>query len=237
MNTMQEKNTLKQWAIDDQPREKLLAKGKSSLSNSELLAILLKSGSKNETAVELAKKILDSCHNNLLELNKLGIEKLKKFKGVGLVKAITIEAALELGKRRQLSEAKEQIKILSSNDAYQYLKISLEDLNHEEAWAIFLDSGSKIISMECISKGGMHATLMDSKIIFKRGLELSARSIIISHNHPSGELTPSKQDLDITKNLVEAGKVIGINIVDHLIIGKTNYYSFSDHNNIISVSG
>ncbi len=228
------KSTLKTWAQDDQPREKLLSKGKESLSNSELLAILLGSGSKNETAVELAKRILEQCENNLIELSKLSINDLKKFKGVGVVKAITIEAALELGRRRQLSDAKEFAKITCSRDSYNFFKSKMEDLKHEEAWIIYLDRGNKVISVENISKGGLHATIIDHKIIFKKAIELNSSNIILAHNHPSGVLTPSKQDIQMTKQIFQAGKIMDINLLDHLIISSTSYYSFADDNKIES---
>jgi DNA repair protein RadC len=219
---------IKLWAEDDRPREKLLSKGKSALSNSELLAIILGSGNREESAVDLAKRILDSCDQNLVELSKLGIERLKKFKGIGTVKAISIEAALELGRRRQQSEAKEKAVINGSQSAYHLIKANLQDLNHEEFWVMFLNRANKILSIENISKGGITGTVADSRIIFTRAMELKSTGIILVHNHPSGSLKPSSQDIDLTKKMKAAGQTLDISVLDHLIVSDQGYYSFSD---------
>lgn len=228
------KGGIKDWAADDKPREKLLIKGKNALSNSELLAIIISSGSINESAVDLSKRILESCDNNLVSLSKLNIAQLKKFKGIGTVKALTIEAALELGRRRQASAAVERPQIINSNDAYQYLKTMMEDIQHEEAWVLFLDRNSKPIAIENVSKGGLSSTVIDTKTVYKRAIEIGASMIIMAHNHPSGNCKPSKADDHITKQFVETGKLIDIQLADHLIITSTAYYSYADQNQIIN---
>ncbi len=220
------------WAEDDRPREKLLIKGKAALSNSELLAIILASGNKEESAVNLAKRILESCDQNLVELSKLGIEHLKKFKGIGPVKAINIEAALELGRRRQQAEAKEKQIISGSQSAYQLIRAQLQDIPHEEFWALYLNRANKLLRIENISKGGITGTVADGRIIFTRALELKSTGIILVHNHPSGSLKPSSQDMDLTRKMKLAGQSLDIQILDHLIISDQGYYSFADEGTI-----
>ncbi len=221
-------HSIKCWAEDDRPREKMLNKGKHALSNSELLAIILASGNKEESAVDLAKRILDSCDQNLIELSKLGIERLKKFKGIGMVKAITIEAALELGRRRQQSEAKSKLSINSSKTAYDLLKAQLQDLSHEEFWVLYLNRANKILSSENISKGGIVGTVADRRLIYTRALELKSTGIILAHNHPSGALRPSTEDIDLTKKMKSAGQTLDIAVLDHIIISDQGYFSFAD---------
>lgn len=227
-NTTKENQSIKSWAEDDRPREKLLLKGKDSLSNSELLAILLRSGSKDESALSLAKRILESCNNNLFELSKIGMDHFKKFKGVGKVKAITILAALEIGKRRQQSEALHRPTIQGSRDAYEMVKSNLEELQHEESWAMFLNRRNAILGIEKMSAGGISGTIMDMRMIYKRAIEHQASGIILVHNHPSGNLKPSSADMDITSKAKSAGTALDIQLLDHLIISEHGYYSFAD---------
>lgn len=227
-NTTKENQSIKTWAEDDRPREKLLLKGKDSLSNSELLAILLRSGSRDESALSLAKRILESCNNNLFELSKIGMDHFKKFKGVGKVKAITILAALEIGKRRQQSEALHRPTIQGSRDAYEMVKYNLEELQHEESWAMFLNRRNAILGIEKMSAGGISGTIMDMRMIYKRAIEHQASGIILVHNHPSGNLKPSSADLDITSKAKSAGTALDIQLLDHLIISEHGYYSFAD---------
>lgn len=219
---------IKAWAEADRPREKLALKGKNTLSDAELIAILIGSGNKNETAVELSKKILASINNDLNELGKLSISDLTKFNGIGEAKAISIIAALELGRRRKTSDVEKRTKVTSSKDAYNSISPVLSDLQHEEFWVIYLNRNNEIIKQENISKGGVSGTVADSKIIFKRAIETLASAIILSHNHPSGNLKPSNADIQLTKKLKEAGTMLDIPVLDHLIIGEKDYFSFAD---------
>lgn len=216
------------WAEDDRPREKLMANGRQTLSNAELLAILIGSGSPKESAVKLAQRILDSVDNNLNELGKRSLAELMKFKGIGEAKAITIAAALEMGRRRQLSASLEKPIIKSSKDAYLMAIPLITDLKHEEFWILLLSKSNKIIGKEKLSVGGMDATVVDIRIVFRKALEGSAIAIILCHNHPSGTLRPSPADVELTNKLKIAGDTIGIPVLDHLIIGDGGYYSFAD---------
>ncbi len=220
---------IKSWAEDDRPREKMLRRGKQNLSDAELLAILIGSGSRNETAVGLSQRILKSVENNLNELGKVSLAELMRFKGIGEAKAISIAAALELGRRRQLSKHIDRTQILSSKDGYNCIAPILMDLNHEEFWIILLNRANKVISKERISAGGVSGTVVDAKIIFRKTLEVApASSIILCHNHPSGNTRPSQADIDITKKLKKAGETLDILVLDHLIITENGYYSFAD---------
>lgn len=219
---------LKSWAEDDRPREKLITKGRSSLSDAELLAILLGSGNREETAVQLAQRILNSNKNSINELAKLQLKDLQKFKGVGEAKAVSVLAALEIGRRRKDEESFGKTKILASKHAYDVLKAKLKDLPHEEFWVIFLNRSNSILKIECISKGGVSGTIVDSRLILKPAIEHLASSLILAHNHPSGNLNPSQEDLLLTKKVKEASKLIDIIVQDHLIIGDETYYSFAD---------
>lgn len=221
--------TIKNWADDDKPREKLIQKGAKSLSDAELIAILIGSGNKNETAVELSKRILNQFNNNLNELGKKSILDLMQFNGIGEAKAISIIAALELGKRRKLSEVIEKTKITSSQDVYDYFQAFISDLNHEEFWVLFLNRSNKVIDHYKVSQGGVAGTVIDVKIIVKNALEKLASSVILCHNHPSGNLQPSDADMNITKKIAEAAKFFDINMLDHLIIGDNSYFSFADN--------
>lgn len=225
-------NGIKTWAEDDRPREKFLLKGKHSLSNAELLAILIGTGTKNESAVDLGRKILQLTAENLNELAKLSINDLKKIKGIGEAKAITIAAALELGRRRKEENAKEVEIIRTSREAFNYFEPMVADLPHEEFWILLLARNRKVICKKQISAGGVAGTVVDMKIIFKHAIEHLASYIILCHNHPSGNLTPSSADIQITKSLKTSGKLLEIEIVDHIIIGGDKYYSFADNDDI-----
>ena len=220
--------SIKQWAVDDRPREKLLSKGIYSLSDAELIAILLGSGSRNESAVELAKKILNTHNNNLNELGKVSIEQLIKNKGVGEAKAVTIMAAMELGRRRKLADVMNRPKVTQSADVYEIFKPILADLPYEEFWVILLNRSNKIIAKEKISQGGVSGTVTDIRLILKKAIEKLACSLILCHNHPSGNLKPSESDISITKKLSEAGKFMEINVLDHIIVTDQAFYSFAD---------
>jgi DNA repair protein RadC len=219
---------IKEWALEDRPREKLLNKGIGSLSDAELIAILIGSGSKNETAVELAKKILNNVQNNLNELGKLNVEELKRLKGIGEAKAITIIAALELGRRRKLAEVKNKQKITSSQDVYNYFQPLLGDLPHEEFWILLLNRSNKVIDQHKISQGGISGTVIDVRMILKNAIERLACSLILCHNHPSGNLQPSESDKKITTKLKDAAQIMDIQVLDHLIITDNDYFSFAD---------
>ncbi len=225
-----EKLNIKQWAEEDRPREKLLLKGKNALSDAELIAILISSGNKTETAVELSKKILASVNNDLNQLAKLNLNDLMQFNGIGEAKAITIAAALELGRRRKESVEEKKIKIGSSKNAYESINDVLSDLPHEEFWVLYLNRKNEIIKRENISKGGVTGTVADGKIIFKNAVNLLASSVILCHNHPSGNLKPSEADIKLTKKMKEIGVIMETPVVDHIIVGNNNYFSFADEN-------
>ncbi|MCW3785523.1 RadC family protein [Plebeiibacterium sediminum] len=228
-----QKLSIKNWAVEDRPREKLLSKGITSLSNAELIAILIGSGNRDESAVDLSKRILHDANNNLNELGKYSIENLQKnYRGIGEAKAISIVAALELGKRRKLSEIQEKTQIRSSHDVFELMHPVLSDLPHEEFWIIFLNRANKVISSRKISQGGLSGTVIDTRIIMKSALEQLASSIILCHNHPSGNKLPSQQDKSITSKLKEAGKIMDIPVLDHIIVTDGGYYSFADEGEI-----
>ncbi|MBK9455083.1 MAG: DNA repair protein RadC [Chitinophagales bacterium] len=224
--------TLKQLAEEDRPREKLQLKGRQSLTNAELLAILIGSGNAKETAVELSQRILLHYRNNLDVLGRLTIDDLLKFNGIGPAKAITIIAALELGRRRNLAEAEQKVQIKSSRDIYEVMYPLIADLPNEEFWVLHLNKANRIIDKERISIGGIGGTVVDVKIILKSALQKLASAMILVHNHPSGNLTPSDADLSITKKLRDAATYLEIMVLDHVIIGDKNYYSFADNGNI-----
>lgn len=219
---------IKSWAEEDRPREKLLLKGKASLSDAELLGILIATGIQNMTAVDIAKVILQSVQNDLNQLARLSVKDLSKFKGIGEAKAITIVSALELGRRKKATESAEKPRIRSSNDAYEVLRPYLSDLSHEEFWIILLNRANEVIKCEKVSSGGVSGTVADPKIIFKYALENLASAIILSHNHPSGNLSPSQADKDLTKKLKAAGNNLDIPVLDHLIFTDKTYFSFAD---------
>lgn len=220
--------SIKSWAEEDRPREKMLAKGKEALSNAELIAILIGSGNSKETAVDLSKRILHDSKDNLIELSRLTINDLMKYNGIGEAKAVTIAAALELGRRRRFSEALEKPSIKNSQIAYECFYAHLSDLDHEQFWIMLLNNANKVIKLEKIGVGGMTGTTADPKKIFKSALENNAASVMLCHNHPSGNIFPSNADKQITNNLVKAGQFLEIKILDHIIIGNDNYFSFAD---------
>ncbi len=228
MNSYDNKISIKSWAEEDRPREKLLAHGRRMLTDAELIAILIGSGSRDESAVELSKRMLHHHKNDLNALGKLSVDDLVKFKGIGEAKAITIIAALELGRRRGDTALEERPKISSSKDVYKCLAPSLSDLNHEEFWILILNKGNLVTGKFLISKGGVAGTVADPRIIFQTALEAKAANIILAHNHPSGQLKPSQQDIDLTKKLQNAGKFLDIAVLDHLIFGEKGYFSFAD---------
>ena len=219
---------IKSWAEEDRPREKLSGQGRRALTDAELIAILIGSGSRNETAVELSKRILHHYDNDLNKLGKASIAELSKFKGIGEAKAISIIAALEIGRRRGDTETKVPETIQGSKSAYLILKRHLVDLPHEEFWLLLLSRSCKLIAKELISKGGLSGTIADPKIIFHIALQHQASSVILAHNHPSNNKKPSQEDINLTKKLHQAGRILDINVVDHLIITDDGYYSFAD---------
>lgn len=220
--------TIKQWNEDDRPREKLLKKGKAALSDAELIAILIGSGNREESAVELSKRILSTIDNSLNELGKLMVNDLIKFKGIGEAKAISIITALELGRRRRLEEALEKPKVSSSKSVFDVMQPIIGELLHEEFWIIFLNNANKIQLKTQMSKGGITGTLVDTRLIFKQALELAATGLILCHNHPSGTLKPSTSDINLTNKIKKGGEVLDIKVLDHLIITEKEYYSFAD---------
>ncbi|MFD2518153.1 RadC family protein [Salinimicrobium flavum] len=220
--------TIKNWAEGDRPREKLLQKGRNSLSDAELLAILIGSGSRNESAVELCKKILSASGHSLNELGKLSVKQLTHHKGIGEAKAITIIAALELGRRRRSEEALDKKKISSSTSVFELMQPIIGDLPHEEFWIIYVNNSNKVIDRFQLSKGGITGTLVDVRLALKKALELGATAIILAHNHPSGNLNPSSADKQLTQKLKTAGESIDIKILDHLIVTEKSYFSFAD---------
>ena len=226
---MQEnKHSIKQWAKDDRPREKLLLRGSENLSDSELLAILIHNGSKEKTAVDLGKEVLKLGKNNLNELGRLSVNDLMKIKGIGEAKAITIAAALELGRRRQASASLEKAVVTTSNDMANFLRSVLKDFRHEVFAVVFLNQANKVNHFEIISEGGITGTVADPRVILKKALEQDAVSIILSHNHPSGSLKPSRADEALTLKIKEAAKYFDIRVIDHIIVSEDGYYSFSD---------
>lgn len=223
-----EKLTIKSWSLDDRPREKLITKGKSVLSDAELVAILIGSGNKNESAVDLSKRILNSVNNNLNNLSKLTLEQLTNFKGIGEAKAISIITALELGRRSQFEIGLEKPQITSSKDVYKLMIPVLGDLPHEEFWALFLNNSNKVLEQYQVSKGGLTATIVDVRLLFKRALELNAVAIIVCHNHPSGKLQPSQADKQLTQKIKQSSTTLDIKLLDHLIVTEKMYFSFAD---------
>jgi DNA repair protein RadC len=219
---------IKSWSPEDRPREKLLTKGTPVLSDAELVAILLGTGTATTSAVELAKRVLQTVDNNLHELARLTVGDLMRVKGIGQAKAISIIAALELGRRRKYSGADDKARITGSRDCFDILKPHLQDIPHEEFWILLLNRANRLIKKYQISQGGVAGTVADPKIIFKAALAELASGIILAHNHPSGNLTASQADLDLTKKLVEAGKLLEIQVLDHLIVAGQKYFSFAD---------
>ncbi len=222
------KISIKQWAEEDRPREKLLDKGRTALTEAELIGILLGSGTKDLSAVDLAKQILSYVNNNLNDLARLTVKDLMKFNGIGEAKAITIIAALELGRRRKSEEPVTKLKIQSSQQIYECISEDLADLQHEEFWILLLKRNKELIKKVRISVGGVAGTLADARIIFKHGIDELASNIVLIHNHPSGQLSPSHEDIRLTKRLIEVGRLMEINVIDHLIYTDAGYFSFAD---------
>lgn len=219
---------IKNWSPEDRPREKLVMKGTHALSDAELVAILLGSGTTTMSAVELAKKILQVANNNLHDLAKLSVKELMKIKGIGEAKAITIIAALELGRRRKELDPEEKPKITGSKDAFEIVRGNLQDIPHEEFWIVLVNRANRVIRKHQISQGGVAGTVADPKMIFKVAIEELASGIILAHNHPSGNLTASQADVDLTKKMKEAGKLLEIQVLDHIIVAGQKYFSFAD---------
>lgn len=228
MNSKRDFLNIKDWAAEDRPREKLALKGKAALSDAELIAILLGTGTARLSAVDLAKNILLSVNNDLNELARLSVKDLMKIKGIGEAKAITVISALELGRRRKDFHAEERPRIMGSADVYDLLKADLSDIPHEAFWIILLNRANRVIKKLQVSQGGVAGTVADPKIIFKAAVDELASGIILAHNHPSGNLTASQADIDLTKKLKESGKLLDIQVLDHVIIAGKTYFSFAD---------
>ncbi len=226
------KKSIKNWAEDDRPREKLLHKGASSLSNAELIAILIGSGNKKETAVDLSKRILNDVGQNFSKLARLTLIELQQYKGIGEAKAIIIAAAMELGRRRAVEPLLDEEQVSDSRTAYQLFSSILADLNYESFCIILLNRGNKLIKLLQVSEGGITGTVVDQRKIFKLAIAHNATSIIVGHNHPSGQLTPSTADINLTKKLCETGKILDIPVLDHIIVGNGKYLSFADEGTI-----
>jgi DNA repair protein RadC len=234
MQTDEKRLTIREWSEDDRPREKMLRKGTSSLSDAELLAILIGSGNRDESAVELARRIMRECDDNINELARLTIADLcKKFKGIGEAKAITIRAALELGKRRKTSDFLERKQILSSRDLFEVFEPLLIDLVHEEFWIVFMNGANKVLSTHKLTQGGIQQTIVDVPLLLKMSLERLAQSIAVAHNHPSGQNKPSSEDENITRRIKQGCDAIGIRLLDHIIVARGKYYSFADEGKLL----
>jgi DNA repair protein RadC len=214
---------IRMWAEEDKPREKLMALGKNALSDAELIAILIRSGSRKKTAVDLAKAILSNVQNNLIELSKLTVHDLQKYPGIGEAKALSIVAALELGRRRRGAEVIERKRVASSRDVFEYMQSELGELGHEEFWVLLLNRANQIVKKVTVSEGGLSGTVADPKRIFKTALEFNACSVILCHNHPSGQVQASEADIKLTK-----GKFLDVPVLDHVIVGEERYFSFAD---------
>ena len=226
---MTEKKSIKEWAPDDQPREKMMSKGKTALSNAELLAILIRVGKEGMSAVDVARSLLDSVGNDLIALSNLTLDDLVQHEGIGKAKAITIMAALELGKRRRGAEASLPDEVKDSKDSFERFLPYIDDMKQEHFLVMYLNQSNHALKIECISHGGTTHVIADPKIIFKNALKLNATAIILGHNHPSGNPRPSEDDRQLTKKLASAGKLLDITVIDHVIIGNERYYSFRDH--------
>ncbi|NOU17706.1 MAG: DNA repair protein RadC [Bacteroidales bacterium] len=232
MSTENKNLTIKDWALEDRPREKMIKKGVGSLTDTELLAILIKSGTKNENAVTIAKRILHSANDNLNELGKFTLTDFTSTKGIGEAKGITIMAALEIGRRRKLAEVLNRPKIHSSNDVKEIFQAQLADLPHEEFWVLYMNRANKVLDQTRITQGGVTGTVFDIKLIMKSAIEKLASSIIVCHNHPSGNPKPSEQDIQITQKLKEAAQIFEISLLDHIIVTDSECYSFADNGSL-----
>lgn len=230
---MQDKHaslSIRHWSTEDRPREKLRMKGRSALTNAELIAILIGSGNRGESAVKLSRRILQDARESLSELSNYSVEKLMKFKGIGEAKAITIVAALELGRRRRSESADQRERVNNSDQVFKMLLPVLGDLPHEEFWILYLNNANRILHREQLSKGGITGTLVDIRLAMKKALDLGAVSIILAHNHPSGVTNPSQADKDITQKIIAASRVLDIKVLDHLIVTRHGFFSFADNN-------
>lgn len=225
--------TIKNWDVSDRPREKLILKGKRALSDAELIAILIGSGNRKESAVELSKRILAHCNNNLGKLFRMSLSELEEFHGIGEAKAVSILTGLELGKRLRMADTIKQDKITSSKDVFNIMEPMLGGLRHEEFWVLFLNNSNKVQQKVLLSKGGLTGTVVDVRLLFKQALEQLATGIILCHNHPSGNLAPSKADKDITEKIKNAGRSLDIKLLDHLIITEKAYFSFADESLVV----
>jgi len=226
---MSRRKTIKSWAVDDRPREKMISKGRGTLSNAELIAILIGSGSGELSAVELARQVLDSVGDNLYDLSKLSIDEMRQHKGIGEAKAVSIAAALELGRRWSVTSPEQRKSINNSQEAYESFLTLIDDPTKEHFLVAYLNRGNKVIKVERISTGGLSRTLADPKVIFKNALLKEATALMLCHNHPSGMARPSAEDKQLTKNLIAAGKIFDIDVLDHIIIGENSYFSFAEH--------
>ena len=226
------KNSIKTWAVNDRPREKFIKKGCQALSDSELIAILIRSGTPDRSALVVAQEVLSLANDNLSLLAKLQLKDLITVKGVGHTKAITLMTALELGRRRRLSEAISRSKISSSKDAFDLMKPLLEDLSVEQFWVVYLNNSNKVLVQQKISQGGITATIVDIRLILKRALELNATALVLCHNHPSGNLNPSEADFTLTDKVKLAAKLMDIQVLDHIIVTDQSYFSFADQGRI-----
>lgn len=220
--------SIKNWATEDRPREKMLEKGRETLSDAELIAILIGSGNSNESAVDLSRRILRDVDDNLIQLSQLNINDLTRYNGIGKAKAVSILAALELGRRRRFAEASTQAFIKNSKDAFEYFYMRMADIEHEQFWVMLLNPANKVIKLAKVSDGGINGTSADPKRIFKIALENNATAIMLCHNHPSGNVLPSESDKTLTRNIINGGKLLEIKILDHIIIGIDKYFSFAD---------
>jgi len=223
-----EKLSIKKWAVEDRPREKMMKHGFSSLSNAELLAILIGSGNRNESAVELSRRILADFKNELDQLSQCSVDQLMVCNGMGEAKSINVLAALEIGKRQQFSAKREKYKITSSEDVFNFIAVDLMELSYEEFWVIFLDRANQVLDKVKISQGGLSGTVIDTRIILKKAIEKLASSLILIHNHPSGNLSPSDADRKITDKIAEGAKLVDMKVLDHVIIANRKYMSFAD---------
>ncbi|NQY09799.1 MAG: DNA repair protein RadC [Flavobacteriales bacterium] len=228
MNTISKKLSIKDWAEEDRPREKLLSKGKKHLTEAELLAIVIGSGIRNESALNLSQKVLNHVNNDLNQLTQLSVSDLITFKGIGEARAVSIVAAMELSDRRPKVDTDKKKKIQSSRDAFNHLQGVMTGLQHEEFWLLLLNRGNKVVAKHIVSRGGISGTVIDNKIIFKLALQHTASSIILCHNHPSGNVQPSQADVNLTKKIKAGGEMMDIKVLDHIIISERKYYSFAD---------
>ncbi len=229
MDPRPDKLSIRDWARDDRPREKLMQHGAQSLSDAELIAILIRSGNIRESALDLAKRVLAASGNDLHRLGRAGVADLTKFKGMGEAKAISIVAALELGRRRRAVEPAERELVATSAVAHELFRPLLADLPHEEFWLLILDRGNRLLDRCRVSRGGIHGTVADPKVIFKEALDRRASCLVLGHNHPSGQLRPSEDDIQLTRKLVEGGRLLEITVQDHVIVTSSGYFSFADN--------